>query len=108
MSKRGSGSSTRASSGFVDHSKYAKQHNDIVSFVKKQVGVDLNKYRDGDGSSPSTSSYWEKDGPKVAFDFKSVARSDWDKLMQLTTKPYGITFERGGAWIGYISRKKKK
>lgn len=35
MSKRGSGSSTRASSGFVDHSRYAKQHNDIVSFVKK-------------------------------------------------------------------------
>lgn len=74
MSKRGSGSSTRASSGFVDHSRYAKQHNDIVSFVKKQVGVDLNKYRDGDGSSPSTSSFWEKDGAKVTIlkesDFK--------------------------------------
>ena len=35
MSKRGSGSSTRARGGFVDHSRYAKQHNDIVSFVKK-------------------------------------------------------------------------
>jgi len=28
--------------------------------------------------------------------------------MQLTTKPYGVTFEQGNAWIGYISRKKKK
>lgn len=23
-------------------------------------------------------------------------------------KPYGVTFEQGNAWIGYISRKKKK
>lgn len=51
--------------------------------------------------------FWEK-GPKVAFDFKGMSRGDWDKLMQLTTKPYGVTFEQGNAWIGYISRKKKK
>ena len=90
MSKRGSGSSTRASGGFVDHSRYAKQHQDVVSFVKKQVGVDLNKYRDGDGSSPSTSSYWEKDGAKVAFDLKGMSSSDRTKLMQLAQKPFGV------------------
>lgn len=75
--------------------------------MKKQVGVDLNKYRTGDGSEPYMTTFWEK-GPKVAFDFKGMSRGDWDKLMQLTTKPYGVTFEQGNAWIGYISRKKKK
>ena len=92
MSKRGSGSSTRASGGtanehefesfvngkwvtdyskiaaaetkkaavVVDSSRYKKTHNDVVSFVKEQVGVDLNKYRSGDGSSPSHTTYWPK------------------------------------------------
>lgn len=108
MSKRGSGSSTRASSGFVDHSRYAKQHNDVVSFVKEQVGVDLNKYRSGDGSSPSHTTYWDKSGPKVAFDLKGMTSSDRTKLMQLSQKPFGVTVEQGGAWIGFVSRKKKK
>ena len=91
----------------VDNSRYKKSHNETIDFVKKQVGVDLNKYRTGDGSEPYMTTFWEK-GPKVAFDFKGMSRGDWDKLMQLTTKPYGVTFERGNAWIGYISRKKKK
>lgn len=108
MSKRGSGSSARAGSGFVDHSRYAKQHNNIVSFVKKQVGVDLNKYRDGDGSSPSTSSFWEKDGAKVAFDLKGMSSSDRTKLMQLAQKPFGVVVEPAGGWVGFVSRKKKK
>ena len=105
MSKRGSGSSTRASGGFVDRSKYAKYHNEIVSFVKKQVGVDLNKYRDGDGTSPSHTAYWDKNGTKVAFDLKGMTSSDRTKLMQLTQKPFGVTVEQGGAWIGFVSKK---
>lgn len=91
----------------VDNSRYKKSHNETIDFVKKQVGVDLNKYRTGDGSEPYMTTFWGK-GPKVAFDFKGMSRGDWDKLMQLTTKPYGVTFEQGNAWIGYISRKKKK
>lgn len=91
----------------VDNSRYKKSHNETIDFVKKQVGVDLNKYRTGDGSEPYMTTFWEK-GPKVAFDFKGMSRGDWDKLMQLTTKPYGVTFEQGNAWIGYISKKKKK
>lgn len=82
MSKRGSGSSARAggwnanehefeseakrTAVVVDSSRYKKTHNDVVSFVKEQVGVDLNKYRSGDGSSPSHTTYWDKSGPKVA------------------------------------------
>lgn len=107
MSKRGSGSSARAG-GFKDGSRYAKEHNSIVSFVKEQVGVDLNKYRSGDGSSPSDTAYWDKSGAKVAFDLKGMSSSDRAKLMQLTQKPFGVTVEQGGAWIGFVSRKKKK
>jgi hypothetical protein len=92
----------------VDSSRYKKTHNDVVSFVKEQVGVDLNKYRSGDGSSPSHTTYWDKSGPKVAFDLKGMTSSDRTKLMQLAQKPFGVTVEQGNAWIGYISRKKKK
>ena len=110
MSKRGSGSSTRAKRAavVVDSSRYKKTHDDVVSFVKKQVGVDLNKYRSGDGSSPYHTTYWDKSGPKVAFDIKGMSSSDRTKLMQLTQKPFGVTVEQGGAWIGFVSRKKKK
>lgn len=92
----------------VDSSRYKKTHNDVVSFVKEQVGVDLNKYRSGDGSSPSHTTYWDKSGPKVAFDLKGMTSSDRTKLMQLAQKPFGVTVEQGGAWIGFVSRKKKK
>lgn len=92
----------------VDNSRYKKSHNETIDFVKKQVGVDLNKYRSGDGSSPSHTTYWDKSGPKVAFDLKGMTSSDRTKLMQLAQKPFGVTFEQGNAWIGYISRKKKK
>lgn len=98
-------------SGFVDKSKYAKQHNETVDFIKKQVGVDLNKYRDGDGTSAFTTSYWDKDGFKVAFDLKGMSASDRKSLMQLTTKYGGkLKVEEGGAWIGYayLSHQGKK
>lgn len=110
MSKRGSGSSARAGGGkaVVDSSRYKKTHNNVVSFVKEQVGVDLNKYRSGDGSSPSHTTYWDKSGPKVAFDLKGMTSSDRTKLMQLAQKPFGVTVEQGGAWIGFVSRKRKK
>lgn len=92
----------------VDRSRYKKTHNDVVSFVKEQVGVDLNKYRSGDGSSPSHTTYWDKSGPKVAFDLKGMTSSDRTKLMQLSQKPFGVTVEQGGAWIDFVSKKKKK
>lgn len=49
-----------AKNGFIDKSRYKADHEEVVKFVKKQVGLDLNKYRDGDGSSPDTTTYWEK------------------------------------------------
>lgn len=44
----------------VDNSRYKKSHNETIDFVKKQVGVDLNKYRTGDGSEPYMTTFWEK------------------------------------------------
>ena len=88
----------------MDSSRYKKTHNDVVSFVKEQVGVDLNKYRSGDGSSPSHTTYWDKSGPKVAFDLKGMTSSDRTKLMQLAQKPFGVTVEQGGAWIGFAGK----
>ena len=34
---------TKKAAVVVDSSRYKKTHNDVVSFVKEQVGVDLNK-----------------------------------------------------------------
>lgn len=31
----------------TDNSKYKKQHNEVISYVREQIGIDLNQYRDG-------------------------------------------------------------
>ena len=41
----------------TDNSKYKKQHNEVISYVREQIGIDLNQYRDGDGTDPSTTTY---------------------------------------------------
>lgn len=112
MSKRGTGrlksTQKRDKKSIIDTSKYKKTHEQILGFVKKQAGLDLNKYRDGDGSSSSMTTYWDKNGPKVAIDFKRMDNVDKRKLLGLTNLPYGINVEQGGTWIAYVSRKKKK
>ena len=94
-------------SGFSeDYSKYADKHKDIVDYVKKQIGVDLNKYRDGDGTSSYTTTYWDKNGPKVAVDWKRMPMKDRNAIRQLA-ESYGggkLVIETGGAWFKYISR----
>lgn len=94
------------SSGFVDHSPYKADHDEVVNFVKQQVGLDLNQYRDGDGSSPSGTAYWDKNEIGVAFNHNQMNRVDMQKLQSLTTKNYGITIETGGAWFSYVYLKK--
>lgn len=96
------------SNGFSDSSKYAKEHKKTVDFVKEQVGVDLNRFRDGDGSSPFTTSFWDANGEKVAVDFKAMTENERTKILQLSSKPYGVNVEQGSAWIWYISKKKKR
>lgn len=90
---------------FSDTSKYSAQHNEIVDWVKKQTGVDLNKYRNGNGESPYTTSYWDKNGPKVAVDLKGMSTADRVALDNAAASYGGkrLLVEIGGAWIGYIS-----
>lgn len=104
----GNGGSTESppSSGFVDHSQYKADHDEVVNFVKQQVGLDLNQYRDDDGSSPSGTAYWDKNEIGVAFNHNQMNRVDMQKLQSLTTKNYGITIETGGAWFSYVYLKK--
>lgn len=108
--KRGiTNSSANQNNGFVDNSRYAKKHNEIVDFVKQQINLDLNKYRDGDGSRPNMTSYWDKNGSKVAIDLKGMSSIDRNNLMDLTNR-YNkrLVVETGGAWIGYVYLKNKK
>ena len=34
----------------VDNSAYKKEHDAIIDYVKSQINIDLNEYRDGDGT----------------------------------------------------------
>ena len=49
----------------IDNSTYKKNHDAIIEFVKTQTNIaniDLNDYRDGNGTDPYTTTYWDKDG----------------------------------------------
>lgn len=99
--------SANESTGFSEtYSRYAADHKEIVDYVKKQVGVDLNKYRDGDGTSANTTSRWDKDGPKVAVDWKNMPETDRQKLRQLAAAYGGdkLRLEQGGSWFYYVSK----
>lgn len=95
-----------AKNGFIDKSRYKADHEEVVKFVKKQVGLDLNKYRDGDGSSPDTTTYWEKKGSAVVINHKALSMVDKQKLDSLQIKEYGIDVTEGGGWFSYVSMKK--
>lgn len=49
----------------VDNSIYKDKHDKVINYVKKQIGIDLNKYRSGDGTKPSMTTYWDVKGIKV-------------------------------------------
>lgn len=95
-----------AKNGFIDKSRYKADHEEVVKFVKKQVGLDLNKYRDGDGSSPNTTTYWERKGSAVVINHKALSTVDKQKLDSLKIKEYGIDVTEGGGWFSYVSMKK--
>lgn len=82
--------------------KYKASHDEIIDFVKKQVGIDLNKYRDGNGDDPYTTAYWDKSGYKVAINRKALTKEDQNRLNELVAKGK-IKQEQGGSWFDYIS-----
>lgn len=91
----------------VDNSKYKKEHDAVVEYVKNQIGIDLNAYRDGDGTSPYTTTYWDLNGFKVCINWSgstgAMHKSTQQKLENLVSKSNGkLALEWGGAWFKYI------
>ena len=85
---------------FIDKSRYAKKHKEISDYIKHQTNIDIDEYRDGDGSSSSTTSYWEQKGAKVAVNWNKMPRNVKNTILGMK----GIKVETGGAWLSYISR----
>ena len=89
---------------FTDNSRYKKAHNEIVDFVMHQVSIDLNQFRNGDGTSPYTTSYWDaKKRSCICVDWSKMTRNQRNTLLSLKF----ITVTIGGAWIAYIAKKTK-
>ena len=89
---------------FTDNSRYRKAHNEIVDFVKNQVSIDLNQFRNGDGTSPYTTSYWDvKKRSCICVDSKSITRNQQRTLLGF--KFISVTI--CGAWMAMISKKQK-
>lgn len=91
----------------VDNSVYKNEHDAVVEYVKNQIGIDLNAYRDGDGTSPYTTTYWDKNGFKTCINWcgsrGGMDRSTQTKLETLVNKSNGkLALEWGGAWFKYI------
>ena len=91
----------------VDNSVYKNKHDAVVEYVKTQIGIDLNEYRDGDGTSPFTTTYWDKNGFKTCINWcgssGGMDRSTQTKLETLVNKSNGkLALEWGGAWFKYI------
>ena len=89
------------------NSKYKKNHDSVIEFVKTQIGIDLNNYRDGDGSSPYTTTYWDKNGIKLCINWcgssGGMDRNTQYRIADLVNKSNGkLSLEWGGAWFKYI------
>ncbi len=93
-----------------DNSKYKAEHDKIIAFVKEQIGIDLNEFRDGNGTSPFTTTYWDLNGTAVCI---SCNNGSWQsgmsepiqaRLMELVNKTQGMKCEWGGGWFKYIWR----
>lgn len=91
----------------VDNSKYKKEHDAVVEYVKTQTGIDLNQYRDGDGTSPYTTTYWDLNGFKTCINWCG-SRGGMDintqnQIERLVNNSNGkLSLEWGGAWFKYI------
>lgn len=91
----------------VDKSSHKKEHDAIIDYVKRQINIDLNEYRDGDGTDPSTTTYWDKKRSKVCINWcgsrGGMNRSTQTKLETLANNSNGkLALEWGGAWFKYI------
>ena len=74
----------------IDKSIYKKDHDKVIDFIMEQSGVVLNDYRDGNGTDPYTTTYWD------------INRVIKNKIMQFC-QAKGMLLEQGGSWFYYIS-----
>lgn len=91
----------------TDNSKYKKQHNEVISYVREQIGIDLNQYRDGDGTNPSTTTYWDITGPMTCINWcGSTGGMDIatkNAILELVSKSNNkLKLVDAGAWMKYI------
>ena len=91
----------------VDNSIYKKEHDSVIEYVKSQIGVNLNDYRDGNGTSPYTTTYWDLNGFKVCINWCSrsggMDRNTQAQIERLVNNSNGkLVIEWGGAWFKYI------
>ena len=91
----------------VDNSVYKAEHDAVVEYVKTQIGIDLNAYRDGDGTSPYMTTYWDINGPKLSVNWCGSV-GGMDKITQVNLLQFAahssgkLVIEDAGAWIKYI------
>lgn len=90
-----------------DNSVYKKEHDSVIEYVKSQIGIDLNAFRDGDGTSPYTTTCWDINGFKVCINWNGstggMDRNTQQKIENLVNKKNGkLALEWGGAWFKYI------
>lgn len=81
--------------------KDTARQSEIVNYISKQTGIDLNKYRDD-----TTRKSDKRDGINV--DWSSMSKSDRQKVTDLANRYGGrFTLEDNGAWMKLIRIKKK-
>lgn len=91
----------------IDNSKYKQNHNKIIEYVKEMTGINLNMYRDGDGTSPYMTTYWDINGPKLCVNWCGSV-GGMDKITQVNLLQFSahssgkLVIEDAGAWIKYI------
>lgn len=95
-----------------DKSVFKTEHDKVIEYVKSQIGVDLNNFRDGDGTDPYTTTYWDKTGPKTCIDWcggdNGMDEETRQKLKDLVQKSNGkLILEWGRAWFKYIYLKEE-
>lgn len=83
--------------------KDTARQSDLIGYINKQVGVDLNKYRDD-----TTRKFDRRDG--ISIDWDSVPKNDRQKILDLANRYGGDRYsvEDNGAWMKFIRIKKKK
>lgn len=80
----------------------SSQISSVVDFVREQIGINLEKYRD------ETTRRFDKRG-MITVDYQSMPKNE-QRSLELLAVQYGGSLEisRSGTWMAHIRRLKKK